>query len=64
MSITIDNPTAESIYAALKQMPPAEITRLRAMLNDSSETIHEEEAAWYQASEASLARFFEEEEKY
>jgi len=65
MTITIDNPTAEAIYAALKQVPAKEVTRLREMLNTpEAETIQEEEAAWYQASSASAARFFDEEETH
>ena len=33
MSITIENPTAEEIFAVLKsQIPPSELERLRALL--------------------------------
>jgi hypothetical protein len=32
MSITIENPTAESVFEALKQLPAEEWKRLRAML--------------------------------
>lgn len=63
MAIVIDNPTAEEIYEALKQVPAVEITRLREMLNQPApETAGEESAAWYQASQVSAARFFDEED--
>ena len=32
MPITIENPTAEAIYAALQNVPASELLRLRAML--------------------------------
>ena len=32
MPITIENPTAEAIYAALQNVPASELARLRAML--------------------------------
>ena len=32
MPITIENPTAEAIYAALQNVPAAELARLREML--------------------------------
>ena len=32
MPITIENPTAEAIYAALRNVPAAELARLREML--------------------------------
>ncbi len=32
MPITIDKPTAEAIYAALQNVPPNELARLREML--------------------------------
>ena len=32
MLITIENPTAEAIYAALQSVPASELARLRAML--------------------------------
>ena len=35
MSITIENPTAEAIYAALQNVPASELARLRAMLTPS-----------------------------
>ena len=33
MPITIENPTAEAIYAALQNVPASELARLRAMLS-------------------------------
>lgn len=33
MSITIENPTAETIYAALRDVPAPEIERLKVLLN-------------------------------
>ena len=63
MTIVIENPTAETIYEALKQVPPDEVTKLRALLNQTSgETIEDEETAWHQASQTAAHRFFEEEE--
>ena len=62
MSITIENPTAEAIYAAIKsQIPPSEFERLKNLLSHE-ETPEEEEAAWRAASAHSAARFFDEEE--
>ena len=67
MTIVIENPTAETIYEALKQVPEAEITRLRALLNEipdeiPEETAEDEEAAWRQSSRTAAQRFFENEE--
>lgn len=33
MAITIENPTAETIYAALRDVPAREIERLKELLN-------------------------------
>jgi hypothetical protein len=64
MPITIDQPTAEAIYAALQQVPANEIARLREMLQQPvSETPDEEEAAWRRAASASASRFFVDEEE-
>jgi hypothetical protein len=41
MGITIENPTAEEIYEALKQVPESELERLRAMLMAKAPTIDE-----------------------
>jgi hypothetical protein len=62
MAITIENPTAEEIYEALKQVPESELERLRVMLSagDAEQT---EEVAWHQASRTSATRFFEDEDK-
>jgi len=62
MAITIENPTAEEIYEALKQVPEREMERLRAMLSGSVAEQREEESAWHQASRTSATRFFEDEE--
>ena len=62
MAITIENPTAEEIYEALKQVPEHEVERLRVMLRESPAEKKDEESAWYQASRTSAARFFEDEE--
>ena len=35
MPITIENPTAEAIYAALQNVPESELARLREMLTPS-----------------------------
>ena len=64
MAITIENPTAEGFYEALKQVPEAEVERLRLMLSHgTAENVDEEETAWYQATRNSAARFFEDEER-
>jgi hypothetical protein len=64
MSITIDHPTAEAIYAALQQVPAGEIVRLREMLEaPAAEMQDEEETAWRRASRASASRFFEDEKE-
>ncbi len=64
MSITIENPTAEEIIAAIKaQIPNSEFERLKILINqDSEETAEEEETAWRAASSHAATRFFEEEE--
>lgn len=63
MSITIENPTAETIYAALREVPAHEIERLKVLLNsEPEETAKTEETAWHQVSHAAATRFFEEEE--
>lgn len=64
MSITIENPTAEEIIAAIKaQIPPSEFERMKELLShDSDETAHEEEAAWRVASASAASRFFDEED--
>ncbi len=36
MAITIENPTAETIYAALRDVPAREIERLKELLNAKS----------------------------
>ena len=36
MSITIENPTAETILAALRDVPAGEVERLRTLLNSRS----------------------------
>lgn len=63
MSIVIENPTAESIFAALQDMPVEELTRLKVMLLGESreETLEEEEAEWRRIAAHSVARFDEEE---
>ncbi len=62
MAITIETPTAEAIYEALKQVPADEMMRLRAMLNvPVSETAEAEQSAWRAVSAHSASRFFEEE---
>ena len=64
MSITIENPTAEEIIAAIKsQIPDSEFERLKVLINqDSLEAVEVEEAAWHQASHAAATRFSEEEQ--
>ncbi len=64
MSIVIENPTAESIFAALQDVPAEELSRLKVMLlsEGREETIEEEEAEWRRISAHSAARFFDEEE--
>lgn len=64
MSIVIENPTAESIYRALQDVAPEELSRLKEMLLEGprEETIEEEEAEWRRISAHSAARFLEEEE--
>ena len=41
MSITIENPTAESVFEALKQLPAEEWQRLRAMLITTTPVVDE-----------------------
>lgn len=41
MAITIENPTAEEIYEALKQVPESEVERLRTMLVAKVPTVDE-----------------------
>ena len=64
MSIVIENPTAESIFAALQDVPAEELSRLGQMLLGSSreETVEDEEAEWRRISARSAVRFFDEEE--
>ena len=63
MSITIENPTAEEIIAALKsQISTSEFERLKALLAEHEETPEEEETAWRAASARAAARFFDDEE--
>ena len=44
MAITIENPTVEEIYEALKQVPEHEMERLRVMLSGGT-TEQREDAA-------------------
>jgi hypothetical protein len=62
MSITIENPTAEEIIAAIKaQIPDSEFERLKILINqESEETSEEEELVWHTASTHAATRFFEE----
>ena len=63
MNITIENPTAEAAYAALQQLPNAELLRLKTMFDQRvDETAEQEETAWREISHHSAVRFFEEEE--
>lgn len=59
MSIVIENPTAESIFTALQEVPPAELSRRGQMLPNESraETVEEEEAQWRRIAAHSAARF-------
>ena len=41
MSITIENPTAEAIYHALKQVPESEVARLRELLATNAPVVDE-----------------------
>lgn len=61
MSIVIENPTAESIFAALQDVPVEELTRLKLLLLGSAreETLEEEEAEWRRIAAHSAARFDE-----
>ncbi len=61
MSIVIENPTAESIFAALQDVPAEELSRLKQMLlsQPREETIEEEEADWCRIAAHSAARFHE-----
>lgn len=63
MSIVIENPTAESIFAALRDVPAEELSRLKVMsLGEArEETLEEEEAQWHRVSVHSAARFDEDE---
>ena len=62
MSIVIENPTAESIFAAWQDVPVEELARLSQMLSQPrEETIEEEEAEWRRIAAHSAARFDEEE---
>lgn len=67
MPITIDNPTAESIYAALQSVPPNELARLREMLtatppiNRSTEW-SDEDLADFSAAQSALTEEIEAQE--
>lgn len=63
MSIVIENATAESIFAALQDVAPEELSRLKEMLLEGprEETIEEEESEWRRISAHSAPRFDEEE---
>ena len=62
MSIVIENPTAESIFAALRDVPVEELARLSQMLSQPrEESIEEEEAEWRRIAANSAARFDEKE---
>jgi len=60
MSIVIENPTAESIYQALQDVAPEELSRLREMLLEGprQESSEEEEEEWRRISAHSAARFY------
>lgn len=61
MSITIENPTAESVWQAIQQLPQSEIERLKELLSNEEATAAEE-SAWRAASAQAATRFFDEEE--
>lgn len=48
MSITIENPTAEAIFQALREVPAPEIERLRQLLEDAAPRINESDE-WNEA---------------
>ena len=62
MSILIENPTAESLWRVVQQLPAGEIERLKELINTPSEDDDNEEIAWREASVQAARRFFEDEE--
>ena len=62
MAILIEEPTAEAIFAALREVPEPEKQKLGALLlGEREETEEEERAEWGRIAQASGERFFERE---
>lgn len=64
MTITIENPTAEALFAAFQRLPLSEAERFKQLIDAAkAESAAEEETAWREASARSAARFFDDEER-